>query len=184
MPLRNPTENKNRFSTHFRWSAVVDRWQPIVSLYIIYIHEVDSLVSKFSVKYPNCFITFIWYMIMYGIIISCIVLSFLHLKQYIYNKIINTHSTWFNFEWKCEVTTVPWTMQMFKPMFEIQMHVLTTRFEVTTAVDLYELCAFTLLQWPQIHMWICVCWHMWCTCVCVCVFTTKPHRPMWRMCVY
>ena len=59
MPLRNPTENKNRFSTHFRWSAVVDRWQPIVSLYIIYIHEVDSLVSKFSVKYSNSLITFI-----------------------------------------------------------------------------------------------------------------------------
>ena len=36
--------------------------QPIVSLYIKYVwivHWVVSLVSKFSVKHPNCLITFI-----------------------------------------------------------------------------------------------------------------------------
>ena len=59
---------KNWFSTHFRFSKVVDRATTccsprdnlFISLYIIYlwvVHRVVSLVSKFSVKHPNCLIT-------------------------------------------------------------------------------------------------------------------------------
>ena len=56
-------ENKHAFSIHFRVWGVVDRVKTYCLLlhymYVWVVQRVVSLVSKFSIKHRNCFITFI-----------------------------------------------------------------------------------------------------------------------------